>query len=437
VLAGSFAEEHLRLPDEVLITAMQSHQRYFPLVDGETALADSFLFVMNGDPTYGADITVGNERVLQGRLEDAEFSFDRDLAAGLERMTAELDRVVFHEKIGSMKDKTERLVALTGRLAEWSDASGEKKAHALEAARLSKADQVSVMVREFADLEGVMGETYARMEGRPEEVARAISEQFLPDVAGGELPRTLPGALLATAEKIDNVVAAFAVGEPPSGSKDPYGLRRAAMGMVTIAFRHGFTYDVRVLAGEAYDLLGHSRGLVPKEEVVAQATGFIMERLSKFLVDNEVARDAVEAVLVTSDVFADLRRRAVALEGLRTTGPWDDLVTAFTRPSNLAKKLPAEARGPAVDPALFEEAAEQDLYRAWQEADGEASRQAQAGEYYEALGALAGLRPAVDHFFDAVLVMAEDEKVRLNRLRLLDAIATSVRQLAHLELLQG
>lgn len=436
VLPGKFGEEHLRLPEEVLITAMQSHQRYFPLIDADGALASTFLFVMNGDPAHAAVITAGNERVLEGRIEDAEFSFDKDLAAGLEQMAAQLDRVVFHEKIGSMKDKTERLVALTRYLAEREGAAVEVRQHAEEAARLSKADQVSVMVREFADLEGTMGETYARMEGFPEEVARAISEQFLPDAAGGELPKTLAGALLATAEKIDNIIAAFAVGEPPSGSKDPYGLRRAAMGMVTIAFKHGFSYGVRDLAAFAYDLLAGPPGLEAKYEVVPQATEFILERLTKFLTENDIARDAVEAVLPTSSVFADLRKRAASLDGFRRSGSWEDLITAFTRPSNLAKKLPAEAAGVAVDETLFEVEAERALFAAWRTA-AEQVEAASTQDYYEAFQSLAALRPTVDRYFDDVLVMAEDEAVRLNRLRLLHGIAGTVRGLADLDRLQG
>src|SRR5665811_1393570 len=212
-------------------------------------------------------ITAGNERVLEGRIEDAEFSFDKDLASGLEHMVGELDRVVFHVKIGTMADKSERLVGLTGALAEATGVQEDSKIHALEAARLAKADQVSVMVREFADLEGVMGETYARIEGFPSEVAQAIREQYLPDAAGGAPPRTLAGALLATAEKVDNIVGAFACGEPPSGSKDPYGLRRAAMGMVTIAFMHGLEYDVRALVGAAYAGLDRFPNLVGRDPV--------------------------------------------------------------------------------------------------------------------------------------------------------------------------
>ncbi len=306
---------------------------------------------------------------------------------------------------------------------------------ALEAARLAKADQVSVMVREFADLEGTMGETYARMEGFPEEVAQAIREQFLPDAAGGELPRSLCGALLATAEKADNITAAFAVGEPPSGSKDPYGLRRAAMGLVNIAFLHGFAYDVETLLGRAYEELADNPNLVPYEQVVPAATDFVLERLAKVLTDNEIARDAVDAALPTSRTFLDLRKRAAAVDALRGTERWDDLVVTATRPSNLAKKLPAGAGGP-VDPALFAEEAETGLFEAWRAVEAAVAAQTAEEDYYQALLTLAGLRPAVDRYFDDVLVMAEDEAVRLNRLRLLAAIAGTVRSVAHLDRLQ-
>lgn len=437
VLPGAFGEEHLRLPGEVLVTAMQSHQRYFPLLDAEGSLACTFLYVSNGDPAFAEQITAGNERVLQGRLEDAEFSFDKDLAMGLEQMAEGLDRVVFHIKIGTMADKTERLVALVEALSRATGVSADAHEHALEAARLCKADQVSVMVREFADLEGSMGETYARIEGFPGDVARAIREQYLPDVAGGDPPRTVPGALLATAEKVDNVVGAFACAEPPSGSKDPYGLRRAAMGMVAIAFMHGLEYDLRDLVRAAYGGLEQFSGLVAREQVVTEAVDFVKDRLAKFLTDNGIARDAVEAALPTSDSFSEVRKRAAALDGFRGSAAWDDLVVVFNRPSNLARKLPAEAPAAPVDPALFEEESERHLHAAWLELDAKAADLAAAGDHYEVLAALAGLRPAVDRFFDDVLVMADDDELRLNRLRLLHGIAATVRRAAHLDLLQG
>jgi glycyl-tRNA synthetase beta chain len=312
VAAGQFEGHHLSLPPEVLETAMQSHQRYFPLLDKKGKLSNTFLFVTNGDPECLDVITAGNLRVLEGRIEDAEFSFDKDKAKGLEQMVSELGKIVFHIKAGTMADKTERLVALAGYLAEVTGAPGEAREHALEAARLSKADQVSIMVREFADLEGVMGETYALMEGHHKEVAQAIREQFLPDAAGGVVPQTVAGALLATVEKVDNIVAGFACGEPPSGSKDPHGLRRAAAGMVAIVMEHGLHYDVQALLGKAYDQLERFPGLVDREKVLTEGTAFVLERLAKTLADEGLARDTVDAVLSTSNDFLDLKGSGAA-----------------------------------------------------------------------------------------------------------------------------
>jgi glycyl-tRNA synthetase len=440
VAAGMFAVRHLALPSEVLITAMQSHQRYFPLVDETGRLANRFLYVTNGDLAFAKQITAGNERVLQGRIDDAEFSFERDKVTGLEAMAAQLDKIVFHVKAGTMKDKTERLVALVAYLAEVTAAPAETRERALEAARLAKADQVSVMVREFADLEGVMGEKYALMEGHHPEVAAALREQFLPDAAGGAVPQTMTGALLATAEKVDNIAAAFACGEPPTGSKDPYGLRRAAAGMVAIAAQRGLRYDVERLVDRAYDGLERFPDLVDRATVVADATAFILERLAKALVDDGLSRDTVEAVLPTSRDFSDLRLRAEALERFRSGPAWDDLVTVYTRPANLARKLPAEAASDAqaaILPGLFVAEVERNLFAAWSRAAGEAADNAVRQDYQGALAALAGLRPLVDRYFDDVLVMAEDEAVRLNRLRQLAAVAETVRKVAWLDLVQG
>ncbi len=413
-------------------------------MDKKGKLSNTFLFVTNGDAEHLGQITAGNLRVLEGRIEDAEFSFDKDKAMGLEQMVAQLGKIVFHIKAGTMADKTERLIALTGYLAEVTGAPGEAREHALEAARLSKADQVSIMVREFADLEGVMGETYALMEGHHPEVAQAIREQFLPDAAGGVVPKTVPGALLATAEKVDNIVAGFACGEPPSGSKDPHGLRRAAAGMVAIAMEHGLRYDVAGLLGRAYDELERFPGLVDRATVVTDATAFVLERLAKALTDDGLARDTVEAVLPTSCDFLDLKARAQALHAFRAGAGWDDLVTVFTRPANLAKKLPPDAEAEAaaktdggVDAALFEVEVEKTLFASYTEAAAKVDAAVEAGRLGDALGELAALRPTLDRYFDDVLVMAKEEEVKLNRLRQLAAIARLVRSVAALELVQA
>jgi glycyl-tRNA synthetase len=442
--AGQFAGHHLSLPAEVLETAMQSHQRYFPLLDTKGELSNTFLFVTNGDPECLDQITAGNLRVLEGRIEDAEFSFDKDKAIGLEQMVSQLGKIVFHIKAGTMADKTDRLVALTGYVADKVGAPGAARERALEAARLSKADQVSIMVREFADLEGVMGETYARMEGHHPEVAQAIREQFLPDAAGGAVPETVPGAILATAEKADNIVAGFACGEPPSGSKDPHGLRRAAAGMVAIAMEHGLRYDVEALLNKAYDQLERFPGLVDRATVVGDATSFVLDRLAKALTDGGLVRDMVEAVLPTSRSFLDLKARAEALQKFRAGNKWEDLVTLFTRPANLAKQLSPEAAaaaagmpGGGVDPRLFQAEAEKALFAAYTEAEAQVRPAVQAQKYADALAALAALRPAVDRYFDEVLVMAKEEPVKVNRLRQLAAIVRLVRSVASLELVQA
>jgi glycyl-tRNA synthetase beta chain len=443
VVQGMFAHHHLALPAEVLVTAMQSHQRYFPLVDEQGGLSNHFLYVSNGDPAWSKQITAGNQRVLQGRIDDAEFSFEKDKVMGLEAMAAQLGKIVFHVKAGSMQDKTERLGALVRHLGEQTRVSMDAREHAVEAARLAKADQVSVMVREFADLEGVMGEKYALLEGKHPEVARALREQFLPGAAGGVVPETVAGALLATVEKVDNIVAAFACGEPPSGSKDPYGLRRAAAGMVAIAAAHGLRYDVERLVSRAYDGLEKVPKLVAREQVVPEATAFILERLAKALTDDGIGRDIVDAVLPTSRDFLDLRARATAVAKFRASDAWEDLVTVYNRPANLAKKLPAgaaaapgEALG-GLQPSLFQVEAERALMGEWWQAAGEAGIAVERRDYVKALTTLARLRPFVDKYFDDVLVMAEDEAVRLNRLRQLAAIADSVKKIAHLEYVQG
>ncbi len=300
----------------------------------------------NGDPAWTKQITAGNERVLQGRIEDAEFSFEKDKVTGLEAMAAQLGQDRVPRQGRHHADKTERLVALVRYLGEQTGAPGDARERALEAARLAKADQVSVMVREFADLEGVMGETYALMEGHHPEVAQALREQFLPDAAGGVVPETVPGALLATAEKVDNIVAAFACGEPPSGSKDPYGLRRAAAGMVAIAAKHGLRYDVEKLVSRAYDGLERFPGLVDarrrwcRKLRRSSSSGWPRALTDDGIVARHRGRGAAHLARLPRP--ARPRRGPARVPGSRA---WEDLVTVFTRPSNLAKKLPAEAAG--------------------------------------------------------------------------------------------
>jgi len=443
VARGAFAETHLRLPDEVLVTAMQSHQRYFPLRDGDGGLLPAFLYVSNADRAAAALVTRGNERVLDGRLDDAEFAYDRDLAEGLDTMADRLVDVVFHEKLGSLADKAQRLQGLVAGLAAGPGAAGAPTggngstaplAETLRsAARLAKADLVSQVVIEFPVLQGVMGGIYAGSGDLGGSIATAIGEHHRPLSATAPLPSTLAGALLAVADKTDNIVGAWVAGQKPSGSRDPYGLRRAAMGIVRIALEYSLRFPVTGLLASAVDQfeiqgiegLGDERRTV----IVAETAAFVRERLQVLLLEEGLPFPSVEAALAApaADVPA-LAARARAFAALAGRDFFEDAVTAFNRCAALAAKDEA-AGSRAVDPALFADDAERELATAC-EAAREPLLEALAHlELESAVKEAAGLRPAVDRYFEAVLVMDPDAAVRANRLAQLAAVTGLIGQI--------
>ena len=279
VLDGSIHERFLELPESVLITAMQSHQRYLPLRGATGTLRPVFLTVVNSHPDADAAVRAGNERVLAGRLDDAVFSLGKDRARGIEAMAAELDRITYHQRLGTMADRTARLIGLVELLADAAGIDGDDRAHALEAARLAKADLASTMVAEFADLQGEIGMEYARAAGAPEGVAVAIREQYQPDGAGRPVPDTRPGALLALADRFDQLVGVVAIGERPTGSRDPYALRRAAAGIVEIQARYGLPLDLpRIVEATHALLVGQGADLELDVDAVQEAVvPFILE----------------------------------------------------------------------------------------------------------------------------------------------------------------
>ncbi len=420
VVAGRFDERYLALPDRVLVTAMQSHQRYLPLDrDGERFAG--FLTVVNSPPANDTVVRAGNERVLVGRLDDAVFSLEQDRARGLEAMAAELHRIAFHAKAGSLADKTARLVALVGALGGGPAA--------LEAARLAKADQASTMVQEFAALEGYVGEQYARAAGLDEQVCRAIGEQFLPDAAGGALPETTAGAVLAVADKLDTLVTALAIGEKPTGSRDPYGLRRAAAGIVAIVLERGLALGLADRVAAVHALLtaqGAKLALdaAATEQVVA---AFIGDRVDAVLDGEGIEVDLVRAARGadgTPDILAHAER-ARLLQTAVDSEAFAAAFAAFTRCHRLAAKGGVEA-APAFDPARAEHPSENAL----------ASALAVAATEPDPLVAAASLRAPVDAFFDAVLVIADDAAVRANRLRLLADVVAVCRRLGDLSQVQ-
>ncbi|MEX0817348.1 MAG: glycine--tRNA ligase subunit beta [Gaiellales bacterium] len=401
VLAGSFDERFLQLPRRVVETAMQSHQRYFPLEGAR------FAFVANGgDPET---VVAGNEQVLEGRLEDASFTFERDVAKGIEVLAEEAGRITFVAGAGTFADKTARLVALAEALG-----GGEAS---LEAARLAKADQAAELVREFPDLEGHIGAEYARLAGFPEAVCAAIDEQYLPEFAGGPLPSTEPGRVLAAAEKVDNLTVAFALGQRPSGSRDPYGLRRAAIGLCRLALEGGLRIDLHQLVDlDQRLLLG---GGVELEQDPGPVFDFVVERFEGLLdIPVEYVRAARHAWI------SDLAGRARLAEWLAALGEEiEPLHTAYTRASKIVGDVALDT--PARDDLLTEPAElelQDTVGRAWPEIKGSLD----ALDFDDAFRAASKIPPVVDRFFDEVMVMAEDESIRENRLRLLTDVKATL-----------
>ncbi|MFA6000696.1 MAG: glycine--tRNA ligase subunit beta [Thermoleophilia bacterium] len=426
VQKGRFAEEHLRLPDRVLTTCMQSHQRYFPLTREDGSLVDGFLYVINGDPACAEGITEGNERVLEGRIEDAEFSFDKDLVTGIEKMAENLEKVVFHQKLGSLADKSARLDVLVKAFAGMTGLGEADLKIAASAARLAKADQVSIMVQEFPTLEGYIGSVYANLEGFPSDVCKAIEEHFLPLSAGGALPTSVQGAVLSICDKIDNLTGAFAINELPTGSRDPYGLRRAAVGIAAISNRFSFDFDLIDIFSVGHRAYTEQKADILREPGPEQAAfDFVCDRIQQQMVEKGTPVEIMEAARAAGlTSLLRLMALADALDEFRNTKDFDDLHTAYFRCSKIVAKAGEKAGIETVDASLFEEEAEKGLYTQLVALEPQIKELAGSLDYGGALAKAAAIRAAVDLFFDDVMIMAEDEKIRNNRLALVKRTAS-------------
>jgi len=405
VLEGSYDERYLRLPARVITTAMQSHQRYFPLEGGR------FAFVANGG---NADVVrSGNEQVLEGRLEDASFTYDRDIARGLDELADALGSITFVARAGSYADKARRLEALAIALDDDKDVA--------VAARLAKADQAAELVREFPDLEGHIGAEYARAGGYPEAVATAIEDQFLPDAFEGPLPRTPAGLAVAAADKMDNLTVAFALGERPTGSRDPFALRRAATGLCRLAIEGGLRLDVRAQVRTAFGLLESQAAELsePQDEVVDSIEAFVLERLETQL---SVPVEFVRAARGSS--LAEVAEVAALAEGLATLDQTrlERLHTIFTRAARIVDKSEPPGRE-AISPELFEHDAEHAVFDALQRIEAELHDAASAEAAFASAETLA---EPLERFFEDVLVMADDRAIRENRLNLLHRLRQSI-----------
>lgn len=425
-LVCSFEERFLEVPQEALITTMQDNQKYFCLVDGNGKLLPRFITVANIESKDPAQIVTGNEKVVRPRLTDAEFFFKQDKRQPLEQRNQRLANVVFQAQLGSVFDKAERVSKLAAFIAE---RIGGDASRAARAGILSKCDLASEMVGEFPEMQGIAGYYYAKHDGEPEDVAQALNEQYMPRGAGAELPQTLTGAAVAVADKLDTLVGIFGIGMLPTGSKDPYALRRAALGVLRILIEKQLDLDLVETVRFAIDnneQLGFAMAENPKllsgAELATQVLDFIFDRLRARYEDEGVDVAVYQAVRALSPAAPlDFDQRVQAVQAFRQLPEAAALAAANKRVSNILAK--AEGQLPAaVDAKLLEDGAEQTLAQAVAAAAQAVAPMAAARCYREALAQLASLREPVDAYFDAVMVNAEDAAVRANRLALLNQL---------------
>ena len=429
-ILGGFDPGYLELPEEILITVMRGHQKYFALEKKDGSLAPHFLAVINLAGDKAGLIRAGHERVLRARFADARFFWLADQKCRLADYLPKLSAVTYQAKLGSYGEKVERVRTLARWFAEQWFASGIVQASvgaADRAAELAKCDLVTDMVREFTELQGIVGGLYAKSQEEPEEVSAAIYDQYKPASLEDSIPRNLTGQALALADKLDSLVGCFAVGLVPSGSSDPFALRRAAMGIVKIIVETKLPVSLSLaVARSAMSLANSQRKINVPPEVEKQVLEFLIERVRFVLKEkNGYAYDEISAGLAAgSDDLVDAVKRIAAVQAIRKTKNFEALAVSFKRIRKILEKAgPSSAwKLPAVRPDLFSEKAELELYSRAGDVAKEAEKFKREGKYREALQRIAGLRPEVDLFFEDVMVMAEDETVRKNRLTMLSGL---------------
>jgi glycyl-tRNA synthetase beta chain len=425
--AGTFDETFLKLPREVLITAMREHQKYFAVASSDDRLLPCFVAVNNTPAEDMAVVTSGHERVIRARLEDARFFFETDAKTLPHEMVEHLKGVMFQAKLGTMFEKVCRVQKLAEHLAHLT--TPEFKSTASRAAWLCKSDLTTQMVNEFPKLQGVMGRIYAARSGEPEAVARAIEEHYVPAYSGGPLPETAAGAVLSIADKLDTICGCFGIGLIPSGTSDPYALRRQAMGIMQIMLVRAFSLSLGGLIQKSLELL-QDKISGETEQHAQKVLTFFQHRMEHLLAEQGFAKDLIAAVVSASmdDIPAVLKRTS-ALQSLKAKPDFEPLAIAFKRVVNImrqAKQLGeiASGRGQTkTDPGLFQEPCEQALYDALKKVEQDISGDLKNGTFDRALLTVASLKQPVDVFFEGVMVLTEDQSLRQNRLALLGEIA--------------
>lgn len=425
VFMGRIPEDYLSMPKEIIITPMKDHQRYFPVVDEKGNLQPYFISVRNGDERGLENVSRGNERVLVPRLEDAKFFYNQDLEHPLEDYVERLDTLVFHEKLGTIRQKSERLVKLVELLGESISVGENTIANAKRAAHLSKADLVTNMVVEFTELQGVMGRIYADKSGENPIVAQAIEEQYMPISSGNALPESTSGMLLSMADKIDSMAGLFAIGIEVTGSQDPFGMRRSVLGMLDMLLHEDLHLNLEKTFRDALLLYVEQQGLIfDYDEIIGKLMSFVKARLRIRMRDRGVRYDIIDAVLATADSdFVGFVKRAEAIEAQMDRDDADAMMTTFVRIETLAKR----ADGYDVDETILQpedlEMFEHLGYR------DEIHRHIDANHFDSALEILRAWLPLVNHYMDKTMIMVEDEALKASRLAMLNIIYGCINQI--------
>lgn len=428
---GHFSEKFLQVPKEILVSAMQDHQRYFPVINSTGSLLPHFVTISNIESRDVQQVVSGNERVLRARLADADFFWQTDKKTSLVSRSEKLKHIVFQKKLGTLYDKSLRIAELAEYIA---GKTGSDKAHARRAGELAKCDLATEVVGEFPELQGVMGRYYAKHDGEPAPVARAIAEHYRPRFAGDALPESATGCALALADRLDTITGIFGTGDVPTGERDPFGLRRAAVGILRLLIEKEMDLDLADLFGRAKTLYGN---VLPDGAVVQNTISFVLDRLKPWYQDQDMPSDAVAAVMSLNLTRPwDIHRRIVAVQAFARMPEAASLSTAIKRVSNILARAKLPAQDFVLNTDFFEHKAEQNLAGALAGSRDRVLAFSTNGRYAEALRELAGLRDPVDAFFAGVMVMTDDRDQRNNRLQLLRELQSLFLHVADMALLR-
>ena len=432
-ILGKYDKKYLELPKDVLTVVMEKHQKYFPIFKNKDELLPLFIVIINNSKRYASKIREGNENVLRARLEDAKFFYQEDQKTSLEKRVDKLKNVIFQENLGSLFDKTKRLELLCDYIADCLQVEQKEKKDLLRSAYLCKADLVTEMVKEFPELQGIIGKEYAILSGERREAAEAIFEHYLPRFSGDRLPLTKSGMILGIADKVDSIIGCFVMGLTPTGSQDPYGLRRQSRGKIAIILKNNLQISLKDIIRKSLSLYKESVSVelkIDENEIVSQILTFLKQRVKNIFLEEGIRYDIIDAVLaVDSDGdVVDIKHRIKAIEELYNQPIFGKILNSSSRVSNLSKN----SEETEIDRSLLKEKAELSLYHNYESIYPRTKEFIYNKEYKKVFKLLGDLCEPVDEFFDQVLVMDQDSNIRKNRIALIKKIGILFNQVADL-----